>query len=217
MEPDAWAGAWVVAADSTQFAEHRRLVLGAPAPATDRSRETLPLERGEVAEFGGTRLLDDACRQAWALTQLPATTPRPALASIVRAVESNLLTALVLSGASEHPEHESCGDLRIDMLLDWLEANYRHPVTVADMARVTGLSVRQLQAIGLRTLGHSPMAVLRGIRLRRAHEMLRSSHPETSTVTSVALRCGITHAGRFAQRYRAEYGEWPSTTLARRG
>jgi AraC-like DNA-binding protein len=217
MRPDAWAGAWVVAADAEQLAGHRRLVLGAPAPAGTEAAATDALDRGDVAEIGRSGLLNGACRQAWALTQLPDATPQSAVTSIVRAIESNLLSALVLSCTIERSDEDSCGDLRADMLLDRLRANYQHPITVADMASVAGLSVRQLQSVFQRTVGHSSMAALRTIRMRHAHQMLRSAVPHASTVTSIAYHCGIIHPSRFALQYRAEYGESPSETLARRG
>ncbi len=38
--------------------------------------------------------------------------------------------------------------------------------------------------------------------------------PEGTTVTEVALRWGFYHLGRFAQEYRALFGQSPSQTRA---
>lgn len=61
----------------------------------------------------------------------------------------------------------------------------------------------------------SPMAYLRDVRLRRAHQTLRESDPSEVTVSSVAYRWGFTNLGRFATAHANRYGETPSATLHR--
>ncbi|MBQ0818948.1 AraC family transcriptional regulator, partial [Microvirga sp. HBU67558] len=63
--------------------------------------------------------------------------------------------------------------------------------------------------------GMTPMAFLRSLRLRHAHQTLLLSDPGTVTVTEVALRCGYNHLGEFASAYRHAFGETPKRTLAR--
>ena len=222
MRPDSWAGAWVVTAEQTHLTDHRRLVLGTSA-LSERDdvhslvAQPLVVPDGElVTVHGRDDLLTEACRQAWRVHDLPDLTPGAVREAFVRAVESNLLTALVLSTArGEQPSMDTSGDLRVDVLMDWLDMHYAMPVTVADMAGVTGQSVRQLQSSVQRVLGTSPTELLRVTRLRHAHQMLTTETPQTTTVATVAFRCGIPHPGRFSQQYRAQYGEPPSTTLAR--
>jgi AraC-like DNA-binding protein len=217
MQPDSWAGAWVVSAEAEHLTDHRRLVLGTSS-LTDRD-DVVPFvvpDGDHVTVSGRNDLMAQACREAWTVHTLPDVTPAPVREAFVRAVESNLLTALVLSTArAEKPTVDTCGDVRVDVLIDWLDTNYAMPVTVAEMARVTGLSVRQLQASVQRALGTSPTELLRLTRLRHARHMLRTSTPQTTTVATVAYRCGIPHPGRFSQQYRMQYGESPSVTLAR--
>jgi AraC-like DNA-binding protein len=89
------------------------------------------------------------------------------------------------------------------------------PLTVSTLAARSHVSVRSLQA-GFRShLGTSPMAYLREVRLRRAHETLRSSDPSSTTVASVAYQWGFTNLGRFAAAHTARYGETPAVTLRR--
>ena len=45
---------------------------------------------------------------------------------------------------------------------------------------------------------------------------LRRAEPETTSVTEVAMTCGLRHLGRFAAEYHHRYGETPSQTLHRR-
>ncbi|GJL83995.1 MAG: hypothetical protein DHS20C01_36290 [marine bacterium B5-7] len=93
---------------------------------------------------------------------------------------------------------------------EYIQANFRAPITVADIAAATGVSLRSLQ-VGFKNLGMTPRQYLTSVRLEHVHEMLKSGL--FSDVTSVALQCGITHLGRFSQIYRERFGELPSETL----
>lgn len=89
-------------------------------------------------------------------------------------------------------------------------------VTVGDIARAAGLSVRALEDGFQRHLGTSPMAHLRRVRLARAHDELAAAEPGRTTATAVALRWGFAHYGRFAAQYRRCYGHSPADTLRAR-
>jgi AraC-like DNA-binding protein len=86
------------------------------------------------------------------------------------------------------------------------------PLTTADIAEAVGVSVRSLQEAFQHHLGINPMAYLRAARMRRIHADLLAGG-EGISVTEVALRWGVTHAGRFAQEYRRMFGQAPSQTL----
>lgn len=83
----------------------------------------------------------------------------------------------------------------------------------APMCEALGVSERSLQLAFRRTLGLSPSRCSELLRLRRAHEALVNAVPGGSSVTSIALRYGFTHMGRFARRYAEVFGQAPSTTL----
>jgi len=95
-----------------------------------------------------------------------------------------------------------------------IEEHCAEPLTSADIAEAVGVSVRSLQEGFQHHLGTTPMAHLRGARLRRVHEAL-SSGDAALNVTDVAMSWGVTHMGRFAQEYRQMFGESPSQTLRR--
>ena len=90
------------------------------------------------------------------------------------------------------------------------------PLTLSSIASRSFVSVRSLQQGFQRYLGTSPMAYLREVRLRRAHQTLRESDPSEVTVASVAYRWGFTNLDRFAAAHADRYGEAPSVTLHRR-
>jgi transcriptional regulator GlxA family with amidase domain len=90
------------------------------------------------------------------------------------------------------------------------------PLTIEEVARAVGLSVRALHAGFRRELDRSPKQYLQQIRLERAHAALVAAEPGAGPrVIDVAYRWGFSHPGRFATAYRATYGEPPAATLAR--
>jgi AraC-like DNA-binding protein len=96
-----------------------------------------------------------------------------------------------------------------------IEENAHLPLTLSSIAARSCVGVRSLQQGFQRHLGTSPMAYLREVRLRRAHQTLLESDPSTTTVTSVAHRWGFNHVGRFAAAHAGRYREMPVETLRR--
>jgi transcriptional regulator GlxA family with amidase domain len=98
-----------------------------------------------------------------------------------------------------------------------LEAAPARRVSSDLLARQVNVSTRLLQAGFRDHLGLSPTQFLRQVRLRHVRADLTGSDPAgRPMVAEVAHRWGFTHLGRFAQDYRARYGESPSQTLHRR-
>lgn len=131
---------------------------------------------------------------------------RSVLAGVLLATDHPYRDELTGSVTPSRPRH-------VKRAIDVMEADPGRPVTVHDLARMAGVSVRSLQDGFQRYVGMSPMAYLRRLRLARAHDDLR--HPDRSdrTVAEVAHRWGFVHLGRFAAAYRAEYGHSPGDTL----
>jgi transcriptional regulator GlxA family with amidase domain len=92
--------------------------------------------------------------------------------------------------------------------LDRLEAEPNRPWRVEDLAAISGVARRTLHKHFRRFLSRTPMQFLRELRLARARQELLRASPGAG-VAEVAERCGITHLGRFATRYRERYGESP--------
>lgn len=103
----------------------------------------------------------------------------------------------------------------IGAAIEVIESEPAGPWTVSTLAAHCCVSVRSLQQGFQRHLGTTPMAYLRGVRLRRAHQTLLESDPSTATVASVAYRWGFSNLGRFAAAHTARYREPPVETLRR--
>jgi AraC-like DNA-binding protein len=88
------------------------------------------------------------------------------------------------------------------------------PITVSDVAAHLGVSLRSLQAGFRQWRNATPNAYLRRVRLRLVRDELLRSDKDAS-VTTVAMRHGFMHLGRFSAQYRAVFGEGPSATLRR--
>jgi AraC-like DNA-binding protein len=107
----------------------------------------------------------------------------------------------------------AAGPKALRQAMDFMESRAGAPLTVKDVARATGVSVRALQDVFRNRLEMTPMEYLREVRLRRAHEELRNASSGQLCVRNVAHRWGFLHAGRFSADYRRKFGEFPSTTM----
>jgi len=137
------------------------------------------------------------------------------------------LWSCVLTGVLLATDHQYRAELdgrvtpsrprHVKRAIDIMEAEPGRVVTVRDLARMAGVSVRSLQAGFQQHTGMSPMTYLRQLRLARAHDDLRRAGGNGRTVTEVAHRWGFVHMGRFAAAYRARYGHPPGDTLRAAG
>lgn len=97
--------------------------------------------------------------------------------------------------------------------VELLEESADEPLTIGDVARHVGSSVRALQVGFQRDLATTPMTYLRDVRLRRAHADLLAAAPEHETVGAIARRWGFAHLGRFATAHVERFGSRPSDAL----
>ncbi|MFD0735922.1 helix-turn-helix transcriptional regulator [Planotetraspora mira] len=122
--------------------------------------------------------------------------------------------------AADHPYRELLDapaeagrPIAIRTAIDIMEAEPQTPLTISTLAARCHVSVRTLQEGFQRHVGMPPMAYLRKVRLRRAHDDLRAADPSVQTVASIARSWGFTHLGRFAAAHEAEYGMSPVRVL----
>jgi len=113
-------------------------------------------------------------------------------------------------------ETQSASPPAIRAAVEIIEEEAHLPLTASSIAKRCHVSVRMLQQGFRRYMGVSPMAYLREVRLRRAHQSLLESDPSVTSVASVAYRWGYTNLGRFACAHIARYDEPPAATLRRR-
>lgn len=89
------------------------------------------------------------------------------------------------------------------------------PISLAELARVAGVSVRSLNALFMSRRGMTPARRIREMRLEQARRVLLDPR-DGSTVTEVCYHFGFPKPSVFAGYYKAKYGERPSETLKRK-
>ena len=95
-----------------------------------------------------------------------------------------------------------------------IDAHPDQPLTLADIAAATGVSVHALRYGFRRYLDTTPAGYLRRVRLTHAHQDLQAADPtHGDEVAAIARRWGFGDPLRFADYYRAAYGCLPSNTL----
>jgi AraC-like DNA-binding protein len=96
----------------------------------------------------------------------------------------------------------------------YIDEHAADPVTTSDIAEAARVTPRAVQAGFRRHYGTTPTGHLRRVRLERAHWDLQAADPAAGdTVSAIAVRWGFSHAARFTDLYREQYGVLPSRTL----
>jgi AraC-like DNA-binding protein len=107
----------------------------------------------------------------------------------------------------------SAAPWQVRVVEEYIEANWKQPVTIEALAEATGVGVRSMFKTFEQARGYSPMSFVKHIRLEHARRMLQAPD-ETTSVTGVCLFCGFGNVGHFARYYREAFGELPVATLA---
>lgn len=179
-----------------------------------------PLERSiqfRLQPFDASfeKVWQEAMRMVSTLGATGAAIPRGACDSL-----DEFLLSLILHG---HPHNFSAElsrpvDAAAPRLVLAAEEIFRERaasgITVTEVARALGVSVRSLQLGFRRSRDTTPSAFLRTLRLEAAHRALNTG-TQAQSVTDVALGIGFTHVGRFSAAYKAAFGETPVMTLRR--
>ncbi|MFA6155536.1 AraC family transcriptional regulator [Mesorhizobium sp.] len=113
-----------------------------------------------------------------------------------------------------HRKPSEATALHVRRIEEYIDTHWQLPMSVQDLADVSGVGARTIFATFKRYRGYTPFAYLKMVRLRNANGLLLSP-TETTSVTTVALSCGFSNLGHFANDYQDVFGEVPSLTLGR--
>jgi transcriptional regulator GlxA family with amidase domain len=100
-------------------------------------------------------------------------------------------------------------DEKLLRVLRRMETSIEAPQPRAELARLAGVSVRQLERLFQRHLGHGIHRQYRSMRLERARQLLRET---AFPVLDVAVATGFTSSSQFSRAYKRAFGEPPSRT-----
>lgn len=132
----------------------------------------------------------------------------------------DVIARALLTGVEHSHSHlvsapaPDAGSRAVSRASQYMTAHADAALSMGDVARVAGTSVRVLQAGFRSQLRTTPMAFLRGRRLELARRRLLAA-PSGASVTVIAHDCGFLHMGRFSTEYRKRFGESPRETLRR--
>jgi AraC-like DNA-binding protein len=133
--------------------------------------------------------------------------------------EQLIVTGLLLSQpnnytAALHRLENKVAPGDVKRAIDFIEAHLKLPITLADIAKASGVPGRTLLEHFKDHRSVSPMRYLRDARFARVREALSRAEGQQS-VTQIAMAWGFYHLGRFAVDYRSRFGETPSKTHQR--
>jgi AraC-like DNA-binding protein len=113
-------------------------------------------------------------------------------------------------GISRHlntTEHRARPYHELSEPIEYMHAHFNRPLTVAEIARVSNLSVSALERRFRRHLGTTPRKYLLRMRLEHARKLLQETQLAIGTI---ALETGFADHSHFTRAYLAHFHELPS-------
>lgn len=207
-------------------AGYRALCIRIDAPALETALARLIGDRvSSRASFSPVMDTADGYGRGWAdllfsVNRQLASAPDDLLAQplVAGPLAESLVNGFLLAAPHSHTEAltapvAAARPTAVRTAIDVIEADAGKPLTMSVLAERCGVSARTLQKAFRQHLGMSPMEYLRDVRLRRAHEELRSADPYVDSVASIARSWGFAHPGRFAAAHEEKFGIKPLRTL----
>ena len=96
---------------------------------------------------------------------------------------------------------------RLLKVVEAMEGNTEEPLDIPSLARIGGVSTRQMERLFTQHIGMAPKRFYQQMRLDRAERLLNYSH---MSVTDVAVACGFPSLEHFTRSYKARFGAPPS-------
>lgn len=101
-------------------------------------------------------------------------------------------------------------DLRVRQAMHYIEQRLDSPPSLDAIARYVGIGSRQLERAFQASLGESPMACYRRLRLEYGRWLLQGGQ---RSITQVALDCGYADGAHFSREFSGRYGMSPRRYL----
>ena len=115
--------------------------------------------------------------------------------------------AQLLPRLSAQKPAKSADTVRIEQMLQYMQASYAEPITLADIAQAAGLSERECLRCFHRTIGDSPVQYLLKYRLMQGAALLRAS--PAASIAEISAACGFDSPSYFSKQFRRFYQRPP--------
>lgn len=128
---------------------------------------------------------------------------RDKLSAVCMALCRRFADSLDQSGTSRRNQNEA----RVQQMLAFMQENFSHNITVADVAGAAGIGERECLRCFQKTIHIPPMQYLLKYRIMRGAEALLTR--PTATIAQVAVSCGFDSPSNFSQHFRRFYSCTP--------
>jgi AraC-like DNA-binding protein len=200
----------VIAMDPAQLEYYGRALSGRPFSSPPEGRVLQPSPR-PVARL--RRLHAQICRLAETKSKILSHS------EVAWAMEQGLIEALLACSTTASARADGYANRHHARIMvrfeEVLAEHLSPPLHMLELCKLIVVSDRTLRSCCAEFLGMSPIRYVLLRRLKAVRGALRDADPDMVSVAEVAHRFGFAQLGRFAARYRATFGEAPSTTLQR--
>ncbi len=105
------------------------------------------------------------------------------------------------------------GQPKLTEAVSLMEANFEEPLPTEEIARLVGVSRRQLERLFKQHLDSLPSRYYLELRLNRARQLLRET---SQSILQIGLACGFSSGPHFSSAYRAHFQMTPRDERTRR-
>lgn len=109
--------------------------------------------------------------------------------------------------------HAGVASAKLAEALALMESNLGEPLPTEEIARLVGVSRRQLERLFKQHLDALPSRWYAELRLARARRLLQQT---SQSILQIALGCGFSSGSHFSNAYRARYGRTPRDERSQR-
>lgn len=112
-----------------------------------------------------------------------------------------------------YSERRGAGSPKLSEALALMEANLGEPLPTEEVARLVGVSRRQLERLFKQHLDTLPSRHYLALRLARAQRRLQQS---SQSILQIGLSCGFSSGPHFSNAYKSHFGHTPRDERSRR-
>ena len=198
----------VLRLDRAELDKDLAIILGA------RPKERISFDLGADCRIGRVQRLREKLLHTANCIDL---TDEPVPMPLLREMDQSLRLAALYGMPNNFTEllyrgEQAAAPWQVTRVEEWIDVNWRGPVSIEALAEVSGSSVRSIFAAFKKARGYTPMEYLKRVRLHAARGMLLVAQ-SGATVTGIGLACYFSNLGHFARDYQELFGELPSATL----
>lgn len=109
-------------------------------------------------------------------------------------------------------QHDEQAPEYLKRAVQFIHQNIHHPLRIDDIEYAAGVSKQKLSKAFRERLQISPNAYIRYYRLKCIYQELAHAK-DKQNITTIAMKWGVNHLGRFSLEYKQQFGESPSDTV----